>query len=142
MSRKIQTEPFPDLWDHDFVVRVTHWSSDYRPQGIEGIYVCGPNTEESLRTGNRPGQTVRDVVGQRADLERISEQMPIYRYPIIGVQFDRLDGVNVVQSNVNGVPLNTFSPSVTSGVGAPTAIASTPGTIYIDTTTGTVYQWD
>jgi hypothetical protein len=142
IKRNVHTEYTPDIMEHDFIVRVTSWSTDYRPQGVEGIYVCDVVTNESLRTGNRPGQITLDAVGQRADVERLSEQMPIYRYPIVGTRFERADATDVVESTVSGVPLKTFNPSVTSGIGPPIAIAAVPGTLYIDTVTGDVYQWD
>jgi hypothetical protein len=92
IARKLQTEHMPDIWQHDFVARVTSWSEDWRPQGVEGIYVMAAVNNESLRTGNRPGQIPFDAIAQNANLERLSEQMPIYRYPIVGIQFNRYDG--------------------------------------------------
>ena len=92
IARELQTEAFPDLMEHDFVIRVTSWSVDHRVQGVEGIYNADVVTNESLRTGNRAGQIVLDAVGQRAALERLSTQMPIHRYPIVGQRFERIDG--------------------------------------------------
>ena len=91
-ARTLQTEPFPDMWKRDFVVRVTGWTLDHRPLGIEGIYVFDEVTNENLRTGNHFGQTELHLVGQTADLQKISDDMPIHKYPIVGVRFDRFDG--------------------------------------------------
>lgn len=88
----LHTEHLPDLWQRDFVVRVTGWTTDHRPVGVSGIYVMKNVLNESVRTGNRIGQTLFDIVGQRADIQRIAEEMPIYKYPLIGEKFDRYDG--------------------------------------------------
>lgn len=141
IKRNVHTEHLPDIMEHDFIIRVTSWSTDYRPVGVEGIYVCDVVTNESLRTGNRPGQITMDAVGQRADVERLSEQMPIYRYPIVGTRFGRMDETSTVESHVGGVRLDTFDSTITSGLGPPATIA-VPGSIYIDANTGILYQWD
>jgi hypothetical protein len=92
IARELHIEPFPDIMEHDWIARVTSWSADHRPQGVEGLYVCDVVDNESLRTGNRAGQITLDAVGQRAGLERLSEQHSIYKYPIVGQVFERLDG--------------------------------------------------
>lgn len=91
-ERTLHTEPYPDMWKRDFVVRVTGWTADHRPTGIEGIYVFDEISNETLRTGNHFGHTQLYPVGQRADLQRIAEGMPIYKYPIVGQVFERWDG--------------------------------------------------
>lgn len=142
VKRNLHTEYTPDLWQHDFVVRVTYWSDDHRPQGVEGIYVCDSVTNESLRTGNRPGNTRLDNVGQRADLQRISEQMPIYKLPIVGVQFNRQDdAISGVDTGIGGVALKTYDPTIINGEGPPSGQVE-PGTIYVDTLTGDIYEWE
>lgn len=92
IKRKLQTEHSPDIWEHDFVVRVPIWSPNHEVVAVEGIYVMDVVTNESMRTGHRFGQTVRDAVGQSADISLLSPQMPINRYPLIGKRFDRADG--------------------------------------------------
>ena len=87
----IQTEPFPDLWQRDYIIRVARWSQDHRPEEIEGIYVLKQVTNESLRTGNMHAQTRYDTLGQRADGQLIADDMPIYQYPVVGQRFDRFD---------------------------------------------------
>ncbi|QIG58325.1 hypothetical protein SEA_SKOG_173 [Gordonia phage Skog] len=88
----MHTEHLPDLWKRDFVVRVNGWTPDHRPTGVAGIWVMREVTNESLRTGNRLGQTSFDIVGQRADMTKLSEDMPIFRYPVVGERFERFDG--------------------------------------------------
>lgn len=91
-DRTLQTEPFPDMWKRDFVVRTTGWTVDHRPTGIDGIYVFDEVENESIRTGNHYGQTELHPVGQRANLQKIAEGMPIYKYAIVGKVFERFDG--------------------------------------------------
>lgn len=91
-ARNIHTEAYPDLWDRDFVIRLTGWSIDHRPTGIEGIYVFSEVANETIRTGNHFGQTELHNVGQRGDLQRVASDMPISRLPVIGQVFSRVDG--------------------------------------------------
>lgn len=88
----MQTEHIPDLWQRDYVARISGWTADHRPTGVEGFYVLKQVTNESLRTGNRIGQTSFDNVGQRADVQHIAKEMPICKFPIIGQVFHRYDG--------------------------------------------------
>ena len=92
VASSIQTEHIPDLWQRDYVVRVGSWTMDHRVESVDSIYVFKGVTNESLRTGNRLGQTLFDTVGQRADLQQISADMPIGKYPFVGQRFDRFDG--------------------------------------------------
>lgn len=92
VARTLQTEPFPDMWKRDFVVRVTSWTVDHRPTGVEGIYVFDEVSNETLRTGNHFGHNELHAIGQRADLQKVSDDMPIYKYPVVGRVFDRFDG--------------------------------------------------
>jgi len=89
----MHTEHVPDLWQRDYVARVTSWTLDHKVNGIEGIYVCKEVANESVRTGNRIGQTGFDNIGQRADMQRIGDEMPIYKYELVGQRFDRYDGM-------------------------------------------------
>lgn len=91
-ERTLQTEHMPDMWKRDFVVRVDSWTLDHRPTGIEGIYVFDEVNNESIRTGNHYGQTELHPIGQRANLKKISEDMPIYKYAVVGKVFNRFDG--------------------------------------------------
>lgn len=92
MASSMHTEHQPDLWKRDFVIRVNRWSPDHRVLEVDGIYVMKQVTNESLRTGNAHGQTSLDNVSQIADLDRISDDMPISKFPVIGQRFDRWDG--------------------------------------------------
>ena len=92
IARSMHTEWQPDLWQRDYVIRVAEWSLDHRPVSIEGIYVMKEVQNESLRTGNYAGQTSVDNVGQRCDLDRVAEEMPIWRYQVVNQRFDRWDG--------------------------------------------------
>ena len=91
-NRQLQTEPHPELWQHDYVVKVLRWTKDHRPVSIEGVYVTDVVDVVSLRTGNLTGNTERDNVGQRTVLDRVPDDHVIYQYPIIGQRFDRIDG--------------------------------------------------
>lgn len=92
VERSLQTEPFPDMWKRDLVVRVNRWSIDHRPLDIEGIYVMDEVNNENIRTGNHFSQNQLHPIGQNADLQMLSEEMPIYNYPIVGQVFHRFDG--------------------------------------------------
>ena len=92
VASSIQTEHVPDLWQRDYVVRVGSWSVDRRVEEVDAVYVFKSVTNESLRTGNMIGQTTYDTVAQRADLQLISADMPINKYPFVGTQFNRFDG--------------------------------------------------
>ena len=86
-AREIQCEPFPALIEHDVVVRVQQWSPDHRPLVVGGYYALQEVTRDSIRTGNRFGQSTWDVVGQRAQLLKLQAKVPILGYPVLGVQF-------------------------------------------------------
>ncbi|AEJ94371.1 hypothetical protein SEA_FLUDD_124 [Mycobacterium phage Fludd] len=92
VERTLQTEPFPDMWKRDFVVRVEGWTPDHRPTGVEGIYVFDEVNNENIRTGNHFGTDQLHPLGQTADLQKVSDKMPIYKFPIVGRQFHRFDG--------------------------------------------------
>lgn len=86
--RSVQFEAFPKVIEHDVLVRISEWGSDHTPAKIKGFYMLTAVTQRSLRTGNRAGQYNWDIVGQKAQLSELSENMKaITRYPIIGQQF-------------------------------------------------------
>jgi hypothetical protein len=85
--RHIQFEAFPLVTEHDVVVRVKHWNYD-TPVEVEGFYLLDKVDRRSLRTGSRFGQYGWDVVGQKADLAELPEQMGmITHYPVLGQHF-------------------------------------------------------
>lgn len=86
-QRDMQTEAFPLLTEHDFVVRIRMWDSSHKPLEVEGYYGIQQVTRNSLRTGNRFGQFKWDVVGQKATITELQKNSPICSYPVIGVQF-------------------------------------------------------
>jgi hypothetical protein len=92
VSLSVQTEHLPDLWKRDYIIRVRRWSVDHRVEEIDGIYVLKQVVNESLRTGGMHAQTTYDTLSQRTDAQLIAENMPIYQYPVTGVQFARFDG--------------------------------------------------
>lgn len=92
-DRAFQTEPFPLIIEHDFVARVRRWSADRTALSLEGVYIVQQVFQDSLRTGSMYGQTEQDVVGQRANVTRLHELTGIYKFPIVGHRFHRLDGL-------------------------------------------------
>ena len=86
-QRDVQTEPFPLLTEHDFIVRVRMWDPNNIPLEIEGYYGVQQVTRNSLRTGNRFGQYTWDVVGQKATVTELQKNAPISFYPVLGIQF-------------------------------------------------------
>lgn len=113
-AREIQTEAFPLLVEHDFVVRVRAWDDNQRPLEIEGFYNIAQTTRVSLRTGTRFGQQSWDVVGQRAAITVVNRTQPITQYPVIGHTFPGAD----------------MSPASTAPVVAPVAPVATPSTAF------------
>lgn len=92
IASSIHTEWQPDLWQRDYVARIASWTLDHRVVEVDSIYVFKSVSNDSVRTGNRLGQTNFDTVAQRADLQLISTEMPIWQYPLKGQQFQRYDG--------------------------------------------------
>jgi len=91
IASSIHTEWRPDLWQRDYVARIGSWTLDHRVESVDAIYVFKSVSNDSVRTGNRIGQTDFDTVSQRADLQLISTEMPIYKYPLVGQVFNRYD---------------------------------------------------
>lgn len=94
-SREVQCEPFPMLIEHDVIVRVRHWDINHKPLHVEGYYVIQAVTKDSLRTGNRFGQTSQDVVGQKATVTRLADNVGIAAFPVIGVDFPECVGPGI-----------------------------------------------
>lgn len=86
-QREMQTEAFPQLMEHDFVLRVRRWTSDGRIAEIEGFYSIQKVTNNSVRTGNRFGQYTWDVIGQKAVITEVNDSVAITRYPVLGKSF-------------------------------------------------------
>lgn len=86
-AREIQTEAFPELLEHDYVVRVRQWDLNNIPIELEGFYIVGEVTADSLRTGGRFGQFRWDVVGQRASITKQPASVAIAQFPVLGQNF-------------------------------------------------------
>lgn len=98
-DRQIQFEPFPNLYENDYIMRVKRWSQDHRPLEFSGIYVLQAVTDEAIRTGNQFAQTEEDRVGQRARGVEMSTDSVIYKVIDRGIvrsdfTVPRLDGRN------------------------------------------------
>ncbi len=87
-AREFQVEAFPLLRQHDYVIRIQRWDDDGTPAEIEGFYGIREVTRNSMRTGSRFGQSQTDVVGQRAQITKLSDITTIAAYPVIGASFD------------------------------------------------------
>jgi hypothetical protein len=130
-EREFHTQHTPLLVEHDYVVRVRRWNDDYTPAEIEGYYGIRAVTQNSLRTGDRFGQTTADIVGQRAQISRVSDAVDIAKYPVIGVSFSAATDANptplpppIVAPNSMVVipPVSTAKYAYTIGDGASTTI--------------------
>jgi len=88
-QRTVQTEAFPMLIEHDFIVRVKRWSSAHEVLEVGGFYQVDAVTRNSLRTGSQYGQTWQDVIGQSAQCSWIPPHtmgLP-QLYPVLGETF-------------------------------------------------------
>lgn len=106
-QREIQTEAFPTLIEHDFVVRVAAWGAGHVVNQLDGIYAVQSVVRNSLRTGNRFGQQSLDIVGQRATCTLLATGMPIAQYVTTGRSFAR---ASQAASPVTGLPQPTVQP--------------------------------
>ena len=86
-SREGQFEPFPMLIEHDVVVRVRRWDTSFAPIDVEGFYIIQAVTRDSVRTGSKFGQQTFDVIGQKATLTRLADNVGVTDYPVLGVAF-------------------------------------------------------
>lgn len=91
-SRQMHLEYRPTLLERDYVARVRRWSQDHRPLELEGFYIVGAVTAQSLRTGGRFGQSQTDLIGQIAQVQKVSTSLIINSYPLVGQRIERLDG--------------------------------------------------
>jgi len=156
-AREIQTEAFPQLFEHDYVARVRIWGGPLAtpvPEELEGIYGIGEVTPDSMRTGARFGQARWDVIGQRAPITKLQHNVRIGDFPTIGQSFPEpvppLDPRVSFQASPLPVtpvpppqpPAPPQGPStavIISGAGPPSSTMGNPGDFYIDTTTDTIY---
>ena len=124
-KREVQMEAFPLATEHDFIARVKRW------EGTSHTALCEPEfysldavTRNSLRTGNRYGQTWEDVIGQKAQCSWLPPRSSgIQLFPIKGVSFPaaRITGtpvpMAVVEPHTKVVfyPVTHISRSVVGG---------------------------
>ncbi len=87
-NREMQIEAFPELTQHDIVVRVRRWTPEGRVAEIEGYYIVDKVTANSVRTGNRFGQHQWDIVGQKANVTELPSSVAIAKFPVVGKTFD------------------------------------------------------
>jgi hypothetical protein len=105
--RHVQLEAFPQVAEHDMVVRVQSWDASGNPLTLGGYYELGVVDQRSERTGSRFGQASYDVVAQKADLSQLPANAPITFYPIIGQSFQESAQLN---APVGGIPSATLMP--------------------------------
>jgi hypothetical protein len=100
-QRTVQTEAFPMLVEHDFIVRVKRWSPTHEVLEVGGFYQVEAVTRNSLRTGNQYGQTWQDVIGQSTTCSWIPPStmgLP-QLYPVLGETFPA--------ATIQGTPIPT-----------------------------------
>lgn len=93
-KRQVQLEWNPPLMQRDYIVRVPkdRWAGWDTPTAIAGIFRIGEVQMNSLRQGQYEGQIPSDMAGQRGTVELQPTEMPIHKFPIVGVAFARPDG--------------------------------------------------
>ncbi len=90
----IQLEHYPEVTEHDYVVRVASWSNDHRPLALGDRYSLMNMTEISLRTGAAMGNQTYDRLGYRGQAEWQDSSAAIYLYPIpSNTPVPRVDGL-------------------------------------------------
>jgi hypothetical protein len=127
-TREVQCEPFPMLMEHDVIARVKNWDPiTHIALSEPEFYSVDAVTRNSLRTGNRFGQTWEDVIGQKAQCSWFPPRSSgIQLYPIQGVSFPaaQIQGTPVPTATVEPDTKVVFYPvSNTSGV----VTGATPG---------------
>jgi hypothetical protein len=104
-SRSVTFECFPVVTEHDVLARVRGWNFDGTPSILEGFYMLQTIQRRSLRTGNRFGQAMWDVVSQKGQVSELNPSMrAITTYPIVGKTF--------VEAIRGTPPSSTSSPSI------------------------------
>lgn len=97
-QRTVQTEAFPLLIEHDYIVRVRRWDPSHTVLEVGGIYEVEGVTRNSLRTGNHYGQTWEDTIGQQATVNWMPPGMKgIELYPFVGQAYP--------EATISGTPV-------------------------------------
>jgi hypothetical protein len=92
-DHEVQTEPFPELQQNDYAIRVKQWDSiKQAPLELGLRYRLGPVSPVSVRTGSRFSMTNSDRVAQKFHAIMLPISNVIYSYNIaLEVQFPRYD---------------------------------------------------
>ena len=84
-SRDVQLEAYPEVFQHDFLIRVTRWADDGRtPLELypwRYVFTSGI-TDAIVHTGGQLSQGDQDRWGQRASVSALTRDHTIYSYPI------------------------------------------------------------
>jgi hypothetical protein len=94
-NHTVQTEPYPNLYQHDYVLRIPRWDS---ARGIPLIFgkfyeITNDVLDVSIRTGNRYASANVDRVAQKFDMKVLPENHPINRVSVRNdLVFPRYDG--------------------------------------------------
>jgi hypothetical protein len=93
-GHSVQLEPFPDMMQNDYIVRVEQWDSTQQiPLIIGRRYLVSSMQDITLRTGNRFGGSERGRIAQKANISILPKEHIIYGYDIrTDVAFPRYDG--------------------------------------------------
>lgn len=82
-TRSVQVERYPDLFEHDYLIRVFDWGPNWVPRTLGPRYrFSGAVHEVSLRTGARYNQTFLDRIAQTSNLALVDRQSPIQLFKI------------------------------------------------------------
>jgi hypothetical protein len=83
-KREVQTEPWPELVQHDYLIRVKRWSPTGVPLELHPFryVITTPVTDATVHTGGQLSQTDADRWGQRFSVSALPENHPIYEYSV------------------------------------------------------------
>jgi hypothetical protein len=103
-QREVQCEAFPLLTEHDYIARVKRWDPiTHTALSEPHFYNLTAVTRNSLRTGNRYGQTWEDVIGQKAQCNWLPPNTN-------GIQLYPIQNVSFPQAVISGTPVPTVTP--------------------------------
>ena len=79
-DREIQLEAGVEPDQHDYLVRVQQWSSNYRPLVLGTRFRIENANYHSVRSGNQYGQAVDNTVGYKFRASRIRNYQPVTEF--------------------------------------------------------------
>lgn len=93
-GHQVQLEPWPELIQNDYILRVKQWdTSRQAPLILGSFYVISSMQDVTLRTGNRYGGSAEDRIAQKATISLLPESHPINTFQVqTEVTFPRYDG--------------------------------------------------